>query len=616
VDPFAPAPVDALMAAIIEATGLRKTFDSTTALCGLDLEVRRGRVTALLGPNGAGKSTFVGSVATLVLPDAGALRVAGVDALADPRRVRRSIGLAGQHASVEPTMTGRENLMMVGQLFGLDRRAAARATSSVLEQLGLTEMGDELVRSYSGGMRRRLDLGASLVGRPHLLLLDEPTTGLDPRGRIELWAAIRNLVDDGTDVLLTTQYLEDVEQVAHDIVIMDQGRVIASGTPDELKRRVGGAILEVRPRWPEDRAAVLDHLAGVSLEPPQADDDGRRLAAPVAEGPEGLLRVVAGLDASGVEVEDVALRRATLDEVFLRLTSEEAEVASSVAAPTGAWATSAGDDDGGLPAAVHEHAGAGFARTSWLAARRLLLLFLRSPIVFATRSLQCAAFMVMFYVAFGGAVDTHTPLSYIDFQVPGFLVTVVLWSGMSAAPAVAQDAELGFYDRMRSLPIPRSGVMAGRSLADGALLAWSLCTSAILGLALGFRPQGTPRDILAALVLMVVVGYASTWVFIAIGLVAGSAQAAQGLAALVVPLFFLSSANVPVDSMPGWVQAFAANQPISVVVNAVRGLVQGGGAITATGHSTTYWVGLSLVWSVGILAVFGWFCVWRFSRRP
>src|SRR5262245_27749479 len=222
-------------APIIEAQGLVKRFGAVEALAGLDLVAEPGRVVAVLGPNGAGKTTFVRSLATLVRPDAGTLRVAGIDAVRHPDQVRQVIGLAGQFAAVEEAMTGRENLRMVARLFGHGRRQATENTALVLDQLGLTDAADRLVRTYSGGMRRRLDLGASLVGAPRLLLLDEPTTGLDPRSRNELWEAIRALVAGGTDVLLTTQYLDEADNLADQIVIVDHGRVIAEGAPAELK---------------------------------------------------------------------------------------------------------------------------------------------------------------------------------------------------------------------------------------------------------------------------------------------------------------------------------------------------------------------------------------------
>ncbi|HEY4377142.1 MAG TPA: ATP-binding cassette domain-containing protein [Acidimicrobiales bacterium] len=310
------------MTAIIEAEGLTKHYGEVHALDGLDLVAESGRVTALLGPNGAGKTTFISAVATLLKPTSGRLRVAGIDAAAEPKLVRRVIGLAGQSASVEPAMTGKENLELVARLFGLDRTASRAAAVEVLGRLGLADAGDRLVRTYSGGMRRRLDLGASLVGRPRLLLLDEPTTGLDPRSRADLWEAIRGLVADGTDVLLTTQYLEEADQLARDIVIVDHGKVIASGTPDELKGKGGRDVIEVHPRSKADLARVVDILGSVAAEPARTDEDGQRASAPIDGGASALATVVRLLDEGQIPVDDIGLRRPTLDEVFLALTGQ------------------------------------------------------------------------------------------------------------------------------------------------------------------------------------------------------------------------------------------------------------------------------------------------------
>jgi daunorubicin resistance ABC transporter ATP-binding subunit len=310
------------MTAIIEAHGLTKRFGTVDALAGLDLVAETGHVTALLGPNGAGKTTFVSAVATLLRPDAGELRVAGVDVAADPRRVRRIIGLAGQYASVEPAMTGRENLELVARLFGLDRREARTAAAQVLDRMGLADAGNRLVRTYSGGMRRRLDLGASLVGRPRLLLLDEPTTGLDPRSRRELWNAVRDLVADGVDVLLTTQYLEEADQLARQVVIVDHGRVIDAGTPDELKDRAGHDVIEVRPRAAGDLPAVEQVLASVATETPQTNIDTQRASVAVDEGTDHLATVVRLLDERDIALDDIGVRRPSLDEVFLTLTGQ------------------------------------------------------------------------------------------------------------------------------------------------------------------------------------------------------------------------------------------------------------------------------------------------------
>ena len=310
--------------AAIVATGLRKHFGTVHALDGLDLVAPSGAVTAVLGPNGAGKTTFVRAVATLLRPDAGSLDVAGIDAVARPQDVRRVIGLAGQSAAVEPALTGRENLVMIARLFGHGRKAAAAAADTVLAQIGLTDAADRLVRQYSGGMRRRLDLGASLVGTPRLLLLDEPTTGLDPRSRIELWDAIRALVHAGTDVLLTTQYLEEADQLADHVVIIDHGRAIATGTPDALKARAGQDMVEIRVRHAADLERARQLLAPLGSEAPRVDEPARRVAVPVVDGTARLADAVRALADADVAIDDIGLRRPTLDEVFLALTGRPA----------------------------------------------------------------------------------------------------------------------------------------------------------------------------------------------------------------------------------------------------------------------------------------------------
>jgi ABC-2 type transport system ATP-binding protein len=313
------------MTPTIEASGLRKRFGKTTALDGLDLHAEPGQVLAVLGPNGAGKTTFVRMVATLLHPDAGQLRVAGHDVRREAGAVRRAIGLAGQHAAVEPSMTGRENLELVARLFGQDRRAARANTTRVLELLGLTEAADRLARTYSGGMRRKLDLGASLVGAPRLLLLDEPTTGLDPRSRIELWDAIAALVTQGTDVLLTTQYLDEADHLAGHIVIIDHGRAVAAGTPSELKQQAGRNVIEVHVRDRADLAGVAAALARLDHGEAQVEPATRRVSVAVEAGTDRLRDALAALDAAEVAVEDLSLRPPTLDEVFLALTGQALE---------------------------------------------------------------------------------------------------------------------------------------------------------------------------------------------------------------------------------------------------------------------------------------------------
>jgi ABC-2 type transport system ATP-binding protein len=323
------------MTPTIEATGLTKRFGPTRALDGLDLVADPGQVVAVLGPNGAGKTTFVRAVATLLRPDGGTLRVRGRDVEREPELVRRTIGLAGQYAAVEPAMTGRENLEMVGRLFGQDRATARTQANEVLERFGLAEVADRRARTYSGGMRRKLDLGASLVGRPRLLLLDEPTTGLDPRSRVELWDAIRGLVEGGTDVLLTTQYLDEADHLADHIVIVDHGRAVAAGTPEELKRRIGGNVVEVHVRDRADLPRVAEALARLDDHKPEIDEPSRKVSVGVEPGGGRLMSAVRRLEELGVELDDISLRHPNLDEVFLTLTGRSPEDAT-VASPVGA----------------------------------------------------------------------------------------------------------------------------------------------------------------------------------------------------------------------------------------------------------------------------------------
>ena len=318
------------MEPIVEATALVKRYGEVRALDGLDLIAPAGKVLALLGPNGAGKTTLVRAIATLTKPTSGTLRVAGHDVRTAPERVRRAIGLAGQYAAVEPSLTGLENLRMVARLFGHSRREAKLASERVLEQMGLADAGRRLVKTYSGGMRRRLDLGASLVGAPQLLLLDEPTTGLDPRSRNDLWLALEQLVAGGTDVLLTTQYLEEADRLADLIAIIDSGRLVASGSADELKSRAGRDVVDLQVRDGADLGRAAELLGREAI----VDSSTQRITVPVTGGADEMLARARLLSEQHVALADVALRRPTLDDVFLALTGHPAEPKTDAGAQT------------------------------------------------------------------------------------------------------------------------------------------------------------------------------------------------------------------------------------------------------------------------------------------
>jgi len=306
--------------ALIEADGLSKKFGKVQALSELTLTLPPGQPVAILGPNGAGKTTFIRMVATLIAPDRGTLVVNGHDVVRDPMAVRRMIGLAGQSAAVEEMMTGRENLVMVARLYGQGRIEAKASAQRILEQMDLVDAADRQARTYSGGMRRRLDLGASLVGSPRLLLLDEPTTGLDPGSRNEVWDAVHAMSAGGTDIVLTTQYLDEADHLAAAIVIIDEGRVIAQGTPDELKSRFGADMVELHTIDIETMHRAAEVLASLGMAEPSTDPATRRCSLAAPGGSKLLPIVVRALDEADVPVEDIALRRPTLDEVFLALT--------------------------------------------------------------------------------------------------------------------------------------------------------------------------------------------------------------------------------------------------------------------------------------------------------
>ncbi|KAA5829599.1 ATP-binding cassette domain-containing protein [Saccharopolyspora hirsuta] len=315
------------MSYAIQAEGLVKRFGSTTALAGVDLAVPAGTILGVLGPNGAGKTTAVRILATLLRPDAGTATVAGCDVLRQPVAVRSRIGLTGQYASVDEELTGVENLVLIGRLLEMPRRDAKARAAELLERFGLTDAGGRAIKTYSGGMRRRLDLAASLVGRPEILYLDEPTTGLDPRSRNQVWDMVRDLTGEGVTVLLTTQYLEEADQLADRISVIDRGRVVADGRADELKRRTGGQTLQVRPTDLANVPAVRRILAELTGAEPSTHDESGLLTTPV-DDPVLLSTLVRRLDDAGITADELALRLPSLDEVFLAITGKPTEEAA------------------------------------------------------------------------------------------------------------------------------------------------------------------------------------------------------------------------------------------------------------------------------------------------
>src|SRR5216684_740272 len=520
--------------AMIEVEGVSKAFGTVQALVDVSLRVQAGRVVGLLGPNGAGKTTLVRILTTLLQPDSGHARVAGLDVVRDAVALRSAIGLAGQYAAVDEMLTGRENLELVGQLYHLRRAELRQRAERVLEQFELAGAADRPVRTYSGGMRRRLDLAASLVGRPPVLILDEPTTGLDPRSRVDLWQHIEDLVAGGTTILLTTQYLEEADRLAHWIVVVDTGRVIAQGTPGQLKDQIGGAVIQLQVTDPAQLEVATAVLARLGDGQPQTDRVQRRATVPAKGGAETLVAAARALDDAGVELDDLGLRRPSLDDVFMALTGQRPDEPGPAAEPDG---TAPAREQAGTTAtaiAPPPPRDAGGPRMTPALAlgdiaavtRRNLLHTLRNPQLLAFASLQPVVFVLLFRYVFGGA---------------------------ATAVGLAQDLREGIIDRFRSLPMARSAVLAGRTLADLARNVVTVALMVAVGTAVGFRFHAGPAAAVAALLWVLAFGYAFSWVFATVGLVTRNPEAAQFAAGF--PLFllvFASSAFVPVRTMPDW----------------------------------------------------------------
>ena len=419
-----------------------------------------------------------------------------------PVAVRSVIGLAGQYAAVDEVLTGRENLEMVGRLYRLSPKEAKVRAEEALERLNLADAADRSVRTYSGGMRRRLDLGASLVGRPRVLILDEPTTGLDPRTRMELWDFIQQLVRDGTTVLLTTQYLEEADALAESIVVIDHGTVIARGTSDELKSQLGGDVLEVGIHRAEDMPQVLTALGPLGAEASQVDGEGRHLAIPTSAGASALVDAVRALDDAEVVIADLSLRRPSLDDVFLALTGrkstadEEAEAAAQRGSPGRSphpgeeqrMSTRTAPVASPATPSLISTLPRGAALTDGLTiARRNLLRILRTPQLVFFSTIQPIMFVLLFNYVFGGAIVPGGGDTYIDYLLPGIMVQTVAFGATSTAIGLATDMGTGIIDRFRSLPMARSAVLSGRTCADAVRNLFVVLLMVVVGTVIGFR---------------------------------------------------------------------------------------------------------------------------------
>jgi ABC transporter DrrB family efflux protein len=588
-----------------------KQFGSTTALAGVDLEVPEGMVFGLLGPNGAGKTTLVRILATLLRPDAGQAELLGLDVVADASKVREQLALTGQFAAVDELLTGRENLEMFGRLFRLSRTEARRRASELLERFELADAADRTAKTYSGGMRRRLDLASSMLTQPRVLFLDEPTTGLDPRSRNEIWEIVRDLRRAGTTILLTTQYLEEADQLADEIAVIDHGRVIAKGTGNELKDRVGGQILEVELTDVQQRDEAEAALLRVGCGTPEEDERPNRLILPAPR--DGLVLVeeaAAELRRAGIGVSDIGLRRPTLDDVFLQLTgqapSENGRPQSAVVVPESpverprrlprARAPSLRDVESSVT-------------DIGVVTMRNLRHFWRQPDLLVFSTIQPIMFVVLFVYVFGGAVGLALPpgVTYVDYLLPGILVQSVTFRASNTAVGLSEDLRRGVIDRFRSMPMARSAVLLGRTTAD--LVRNILIIGLMIGVGylVGFRFQAGVLPVLTCVALVAGFGFALSWIFAFVSLVVRGAETAQTAGfVLLFPLVFASSVFVPVSTLPNWLAPVAKASPVTLTADAARTLALTGGVP----HSL--WG--ALAWIVGLVALFVPLSVWRYRR--
>src|SRR5215813_6923976 len=602
----------------VRVEGVVKRFGATVALDGAGLEVPAGMVFGLLGPNGAGKTTLVRILATLLAPDAGRAAVFGHDVVGEPAAVRALIGLTGQFAAVDELLTGRENLEMFGRLFKLSGEQAHRRAGELLERFGLAPAADRPARTYSGGMRRRLDIASSLLTRPQVLFLDEPTTGLDPRSRNEIWATVRELRAEGTTLLLTTQYLEEADQLADRIAVIDRGTVIAEGTGNELKDRVGGQILEVELASAAQRDQAQAVLAAVGCGDPQPDERPDRLTLPAPRhGLQLVEEAAAGLRRAQIGVSDIGLRRPTLDDVFLQLTGAPPSQDGSGPAPRTRRRPPP------QPPAPHGPAprtpalrlrlpspqavGAAVTDTAVVTGRNLRH-FIRQPDLLVFSTIQPIMFVLLFVYVFGGAISRSLPpgAAYVDYLLPGIFVQSVTFRASQTAVGLSEDLERGVVDRFRSMPMARSAVLAGRTVADLVRNILIIGLMIAVGYLVGFRFHGGAAGAAGCITVVVAFGLALSWIFAFVALTVRGAEAAQTAGFVVIfPLVFASSVFVPVATLPDWLQAFAKISPVTVTADAARSLAL---------YGTPASLGAAAAWIAGLLTVFIPLAVWRYRR--
>jgi daunorubicin resistance ABC transporter ATP-binding subunit len=557
----------------IEASGILKSFGKKEVLKGIDLNITKGSIHAILGPNGSGKTTLIKILSTLLKADGGQIVVAGHDVFQSPEKVRDCISLTGQNASVDEELTGKENLYLFARLLKYPAREARQRADELLSAFDLRDAADRQVKTYSGGMRRRLDIAASIVRIADILFLDEPTTGLDPHSRNSMWSVIRSLARKGTTILLTTQYLEEAEQLADKISVIDNGYVISEGTSNELKSSVGQNILHVHLDGVEKRH-LEETLKQMEYSHAQADPGSKKLTFPVT-GQTQAISILSELEKNNIEITGFNLSRPDLNEVFLSITGKARKDEEN---PEG----------DGNPAAftisnILDHASpvrqAGVLSNKLMFGWRNLIKIKHIPEQFMDVLITPIMFTFTFTFLFGGALAGSTR-AYLQFFVPGILVQTLTFNSMYAGININNDISKGIFDRFRSMPIwlpaPLTGIFIGdlfRHLISGSLVL-------LFAFVIGFRTHAGIPEFALSFLIIIFFAMSISWIFIIMGLVMRSSSGVMSFGWLILmPLVFMSNIFADPVTMPKWLQAFISWNPLAWQVNAVRGLL--GGTATA-----------------------------------
>ena len=606
-----------MSAPAIEAVDLVKTFDDFTAVDGVSFSVPAGTVFSMLGPNGAGKTTTVRMMTTLSIPTSGTARVAGFDVVAEPDAVRHRMGLTAQSATVDELLTGRENLRLIGDLYGLDRRLVKSSIEELLERFSLSEAGNKVVKEYSGGMRRRLDLAASLIATPPVLFLDEPTTGLDPRSRVELWGVLRDLVRDGTTLFLTTQYLDEADQLADNIVVVDHGRIIAQGTPLELKDQSGAASLVVTVSRPgRGRRGGRDRAL-------RGRRDPRRPRRPAHHRPGrggGCAHPHRG----------PARRRRHRPRRHRPATAQPRRRLPQPHRSQGrgrAGVVPRRADHGGGPmtstTATHFQAthpderGATGTRQIGALIRRNLTHIKRQPEMLTDVTIQPVMFVLLFAFVFGGSINIPG-VDYKEWLLPGIMAQTMAFSSFVVAIGLNNDLGKGIVDRFRSLPIGRGAVVVARSVSSLIHSSLGIVVMSVTGLFIGWGINNGLAQGLLGYGLLVLFGFMMIWIGILVGSSLRSVEAVQGVMFVTIfPITFLSNAFARPEGMPPVLRWLAEWNPISALVQALRELWGNEGFPLPPDAALPlqYPVTATLIWTIGLSAILAPLAIRAYVRR-